>query len=194
MIEKHITLDDWPRLLLGRAPGMFMIEVLARTALIYLALLIVVKLLGKRMSGQLTNVDLGVMVVLGAIVSAPMQIAQRGLLPGVVSLLVLLCLQRAIGLATAVWPRFEQWVFGRGSTLVADGQMLLPAMRRACVSHEQLHGILRAHGVRDLGEVERVYLEASGSFSVLRRADPQPVAALVPLTQLRQRHTDRNGN
>jgi uncharacterized membrane protein YcaP (DUF421 family) len=180
MIGRHAKLDDWQRLLVGDAPWAILVEVLLRTALIYLVLIVIVKLLGKRLSGQLTNLELAVMVVVGAIVSAPMQIPDRGLLAGAVSLVVLLALQRAIGHATAVWPRLERWVFGRGTTLVADGELLLPAMRRACVSHEQVYAILRSHGVRQLGEVERVYLEASGAFSVLRRAQPEAGLALVP--------------
>jgi uncharacterized membrane protein YcaP (DUF421 family) len=59
-------------------------------------------------------------------------------------------------------------------------------MRRACVSREQLHGILRSHGVRQLGEVERVYLEASGAFSVLRRSEPLPGDAIVPTSAASQ--------
>jgi uncharacterized membrane protein YcaP (DUF421 family) len=169
----------------GRAPWAILPEVLLRTSLIYLVLIVVVKLLGKRLSGQLTNLDLAVMVVIGAVVSAPMQIPQRGLLAGAVSLVVLLGLHRAIGLGTAVWPRFEQWVFGRGTTLLADGELLLPAMRRARISQEQLYGILRSQGIRQLGEVERVYLEASGAFSVLRRRQQQPGHAIMPLAAQR---------
>jgi uncharacterized membrane protein YcaP (DUF421 family) len=180
MSDKYIALDDWQRLLVGDAPWGILAEVLVRTAIIYVVLVLVVKALGRRASGQLTNLELAVMVVLGAIVSAPMQIPQRGILAGVVSLLVLLCLQRAIAFATAVSPRLEQWVYGRGTTLVADGKVLLPAMQRACVSHEQLYSVLRTQGVRQLGEIERVYLEAPGVFSVLRRAEPQPGLTIVP--------------
>lgn len=187
MSDRLIALDDWQRLLVGRAPWAILPEVLLRTALIYIMLLVVVKLLGKRVSGQLTNLDLAVVVVLGAIVAAPMQIPQRGLLAGAVSLLVLLGLQWAVGLATAVWPRVEKWVFGRGTTLMADGEPIDSAMRRACVSREQLFGILRSHGIRQLGEVERVYLEASGAFSVLRRREPQAGTQIVPASEAEER-------
>jgi uncharacterized membrane protein YcaP (DUF421 family) len=145
----------------------------------YILLMIVVRLLGKRMSGQLSNLELAVMVTLGAIVSSPMQTPQRGILAGAVLLIVLLGLQQIIGRVTAVSPGLERVVFGRGTILVKDGELQLKAMRQGCISHEQLFGLLREKDVRHLGEVERLYLEASGTFSLLRRATPQPGLAVV---------------
>jgi uncharacterized membrane protein YcaP (DUF421 family) len=49
--------------------------------------------------------------------------------------------------------RAERLVFGRGSTLVEDVRLLLPAMRDARICHEQLFGALRSHGIRHLGEL-----------------------------------------
>jgi hypothetical protein len=54
------SLADWHRLLLGKAPFAFLLELLLRATVVYLALLLIVRLLGKRMSGQLTNLELGV--------------------------------------------------------------------------------------------------------------------------------------
>ena len=174
-------MDELKRILLGKDPLAFLVEVAARTVIIYLVLMVIVRLLGKRMSGQLSNLELGVMITLGAVVSPPMQISERGLLPGVVLLVVVLCCQRGIAAWTARSPRAERLVFGRGSTLVEDGRLLLPAMRDARICHEQLFGALRAQGIRHLGELRRVYLEASGLFSVLRAPEPKPGLAIVPM-------------
>jgi uncharacterized membrane protein YcaP (DUF421 family) len=157
-----------------------MFEVLARTACIYVLLLITMRFLGKRMSGQISNLEFAVMIALGAIASSPMQVAQRGVLAGCVLLVVLLTLHRGISRWTAVSPRAERLLFGHGTTLVRDGQLQLTAMRRACVSHQQLFATLRAQDVRQLGEVRRVYLEACGKFTLLRAARPRPGLSVVP--------------
>jgi uncharacterized membrane protein YcaP (DUF421 family) len=66
-----IRLTDWKRILFGTAPASFLLEVLARTAVMYVALLVVLRLLGKRMSGQITILEMAILISLGAIVSVP---------------------------------------------------------------------------------------------------------------------------
>jgi uncharacterized membrane protein YcaP (DUF421 family) len=173
-------MDELKRIMLGKDPLAFLAEVALRTVVIYLVLMVIVRLLGKRMSGQLSNLEMAVMITLGAVVSPPMQISERGLLPAVVLLIVVLCCQRGIAAWTARSAVTERLVFGRGSTLVEDGRLLLPAMRDARICHEQLFGALRAQGVRHLGELRRVYLESSGKFSLLRAPQPKPGLAIVP--------------
>jgi uncharacterized membrane protein YcaP (DUF421 family) len=146
----------------------------------YLTLMLIVRLLGKRMSGQLSNLELAIMVTLGGIVSAPMQVGERGLLAPLVLLSVVLCLQRSIGAVTARSSRAERIVFGHGCTLVRDGRIVVSTMRQSCISHEQLFSALRNHGVKQLGEVRRVYLEAQGVFSVIKQERPKPGLAIVP--------------
>jgi uncharacterized membrane protein YcaP (DUF421 family) len=76
----------------------FLLEVLARTAAVYLVLILLVRMLGKRMSGQISNIELSVMVVLGAIVSGAFQLPDRGVLPALMLMLTLLALQRGVRL------------------------------------------------------------------------------------------------
>jgi uncharacterized membrane protein YcaP (DUF421 family) len=180
LVNAYVELGQWHRLLFGSAPEDFLLEVLFRTAIMYVTLMLIVRLLGKRMSGQLSNLELAVMVTLGAIVSAPMQVGERGLLAPLVLLSVVLCLQRGIGAVTARSPRAERVVFGHGSTLVRDGRIVVSSMRQSCISHEQLFSALRNHGIRQLGEVRRVYLEAHGVFSVIKRERPKPGLAIMP--------------
>jgi uncharacterized membrane protein YcaP (DUF421 family) len=93
MKKDEIHLEDIQRILFGQAPPQFLLEVFIRTVVIYISLLFIVRLLGKRMSGQLTIMEMAVMLTLGAIVSVPMQMPDRGLLQGA---LLLLCTRRFI--------------------------------------------------------------------------------------------------
>lgn len=74
MKKEDIQPWDWQRIFLGEAPPEFLVEILIRTLIIYIALMIIVRLMGKRMGGQLTISELAVMVTLGAIVAPAMQI------------------------------------------------------------------------------------------------------------------------
>src|SRR5215203_3657929 len=86
MKKEEIHLWDIKRILFGQAPPEFMLEVLIRSIIIYVATIIIMRFLGKRMNGQLTILEYAVMVVMGATISVPMQIADRGLLQGFVVL------------------------------------------------------------------------------------------------------------
>lgn len=95
MDKDQIHLSDIYRILFGEAPVQFLLEVLIRTIIIYCILLVVIRLLGKRMSGQLTSIEMAVMLTLGAIVSVPMQDPARGLLQGVLLLALVLIFQKS---------------------------------------------------------------------------------------------------
>jgi hypothetical protein len=66
MKKYEIHLADWQRMLFGQSPPVFLLEVLIRTIIIYVFLLFVLRWLGKRMSGQLTILEMAVMLTLGS--------------------------------------------------------------------------------------------------------------------------------
>src|SRR4051794_39718475 len=138
------ALGEVKRVLFGNAPAAFTLEVFLRTIIVYLFLLGVLRLLGKRMTGQLTITEMGVMVSLGAIVSLPMQSQERGVLIGIVLLLAVLVLQRGLGRAGFERRKIELLTQGDLSLLVKDGVILIHELRRAAFSRHQLFGLLRA--------------------------------------------------
>ncbi|RCH55308.1 hypothetical protein DJ568_09000 [Mucilaginibacter hurinus] len=73
MKKEEIDLSDIGRILLGEAPPLFLLEVFIRGLATYMFLLVIVRWLGKRMGGQITIMEMSVMITLGAIVSVPMQ-------------------------------------------------------------------------------------------------------------------------
>lgn len=168
------------RILLGNAPFAYLGELLIRVLLVYSLLLVVVRFLGKRMSGQITNVELGVMIVLGGIVAVPLEIADRGMLPGLLLLVTVLALQRSVGALQSRSPAAERTMLGHASTLVRDGVIQLAELEQAAISQQQLFSLLRGAKVRQLGEVGRAYLEAYGFLSVWRRSEALPGLAVLP--------------
>jgi uncharacterized membrane protein YcaP (DUF421 family) len=173
-------MNFWKRILLGEAPAAFLLEVLARTAAVYLVLVLLVRMLGKRMSGQISNIELSVMVVLGAIVSGAFQLPDRGVLPALMLMLTLLALQRGVSAGGARWLRFERLTQGGSKMLIKDGHLQLDEMSRIGLSHEQIFAALRGNGVRHLGQVKRLYLEVSGSFALFRQQPEQPGLCVLP--------------
>jgi uncharacterized membrane protein YcaP (DUF421 family) len=171
MIPEEIKLGDWQRILIGDISPLFLIEVFFRTLLVYFILLAVVRWLGKRMSGQLTIIEMTVMITLGAIVSVPMQAGDRGVLQGILILFVALGLHRAVNYFSSLSARREEMLHGQPTILVRNGVMQLKEMEEVRISRQQLFSELRSKDIDNLGSLRRVYLEPSGSFSLILLQD-----------------------
>jgi len=180
MKKEEIFLSDIKRILLGNAPWEFLLEVTLRTLIIYLALTLIMRLLGKRMNAQLTISELAVMITLGGIVSVPMQVPERGILVGIVILLCALAFQRGLNWLGFKYKKVEVVTQGDIQLMAKNGCLDIEEMSKAKVSKEQLFANLRSQNVQHLGQVKRVYLEACGLFSVFREQDPKPGLSVLP--------------
>jgi uncharacterized membrane protein YcaP (DUF421 family) len=180
MKKEEIHWADWHRIFFGAAPAEFLLEVLIRTVIMYLVLLVVLRLMGKRMGGQLTIAELSVMLLLGAIISVPMQAPEKGLLQGIWVLIGILFLQRALNYYSVRNKKVELITQGWESLLVKDGVLQSKKLLEMNISREQLLAVLRNKKIFNLGEVKRVYLEASGLFSIFKFEEARPGLALVP--------------
>jgi uncharacterized membrane protein YcaP (DUF421 family) len=180
MKANEIKLEDWQRILFGNASPEFLLEVFIRTLIIYVALLLAVKWLGKRMSGQLTIIEMTVMITLGAIVSVPMQMPDRGILQGLLILITALLLHRGITHLGYRSPRAEDIIQGKPSVIVKNGVLQLKEMHASRVSKQQLFSELRSKKIFHLGKVRRVYLEPSGAFSILLANEAHQGLPLYP--------------
>ena len=180
MKKEEIHFWDLKRWFLGQAPPEFIIEVLIRTLLIYLLLILTARIMGKRMKGQITLMESAVMITLGAIVSPVMQLPDRGLVLGIVALTVAVLFQRGLSFLELRSRRIEKQTQGRLSMLVKDGVMMVEDLRRTDVSRQQLFAMLREQKIYNLGKVKRAYLEACGLLSVYQAAEEKPGLPLFP--------------
>lgn len=180
MKKEDIHLADVHRILFGEAPAVFLAEVLVRTILIYFMLLIAVRLMGKRMGGQLTNAEMAVTLTLGAIVSPAMQVPNVGLLQGGFILLLALGFQRGLNWLEFRSQKLEELSHGKVSLLVKNGTLVLSELDKSKMSRQQLFAVLRNEGIFNLGQIERVYLESFGAVSIYEYDQPKPGLSMLP--------------
>lgn len=183
MEKEEIQLTDWERILIGNNPWGFMVEVLARTLIIYVCLIIVMRLLGKRMNAQLTITDLAVMLTLGAIASVPMQAFDKGILPGIVLLISILLLHQGATVLIYKKRKVEVATQGKVTLVVKEGVINPEKLRSMRISKDQIFSILRSQGVRHLGEVKRLYSEANGHFSLFKFKEAKPGLSVFPRSE-----------
>ena len=180
MKKEEIVLSDWYRIIFGNAPMEFMLEVLIRTLVVFLALIVLMRILGKRMSGQITIVEFAVMVLMGAVVAVPFQLPDRGILPSFVVMLCILILHRGLNWLSFKYRKANKVLQGEMCILVYDGILKHDALKENRVSKDQVFAQLRDKSIRHLGQVKRVYMEANGLFSVFSDDSGRPGLSVFP--------------
>ena len=180
MKPDEIKLSDLQRILVGDVPAFFYIEVILRAAFIYILLMVSMRLMGKRMASQISRNEMAAVVSLAAAVGIPLMNPDRGVLAALIISVIIVVFQLFIAWRSSRNEKFEALTQGNLETLVADGVMVLDAMRRSRISRDRLFAQLRNLRQKNLGSVKRLYLEANGLFSLVEEKEPQPGLSIIP--------------
>ncbi|HVN21967.1 MAG TPA: YetF domain-containing protein [Dongiaceae bacterium] len=156
--------------------GHVLLQIVLRTVVIYLLVLIGVRLSGKREVGQMTPFDLTLLLLLSNSVQNAMTGPDTSLAGGAVAACTLLILNYFIAELSGTNRRFRRVIQGQPSLLVHDGKMIESHMAREHVSVDELHRALREHGISSLEQTALAVLEVDGSISCLKYDEIKPDA------------------
>jgi uncharacterized membrane protein YcaP (DUF421 family) len=149
-------------------------EVVIRTGIVYLFLIVVLRLTGKREVGQMSVLELVVILVISDAVQNSMVGENTSLWAGLVAVLTLIALDRGLAWLTGRSGRVRHAIEGEPRLLVRDGRLLEKALREEGVDAEEVRRAVRAHGVARVEDVRLAVLETDGTISVIPRDDPPP--------------------
>lgn len=136
---------------------------------IYVVLIVMLRITGKRALAEMNAFDLVVTVALGSVLATTFLSDRVKLLEGLLAIALLLGLQYLIAWGGLKWPLFRRLVVERPRLLVHEGRMLNEAMHKERIAKEKVFAAVRSSGRMSLAEVEAVVLETDGSFSVMGR-------------------------
>jgi uncharacterized membrane protein YcaP (DUF421 family) len=139
----------------------------AKAAAYYAALLVLVRLAGKRMAGQTTTFDLLVLITLGVVIQQAA--LQRGSANALVFVLTVFALHRLTALLCARSRGFRHLVRGKPRPLVRDGRIIERALELEGVTHAELLAGLRKLGYERPEDVKLAVLEETGHISAVAR-------------------------
>ena len=156
-----------------------LLRVLVVGALAYAALVLLLRVSGKRTLSKMNAFDLVVTVALGSTLATVLLSRDVALAEGVLAFVLLIFLQFATAWSSVRSERFQALVKAEPRLLLHRGQLLSGPLRRERVSEEEVRAAVRAQGFASLQEVAAVVLETDGSFSVLRRAEDGGASTLA---------------
>lgn len=159
---------EWARLFLGVQPPLYLLEIALRVALVYVAGVVVLSFADKRSRKQLTSFDLMILIALGSVVGDVMFYPEVPIVYALVVLVAVLLLNRLTARLQAKFPAVKEFIAGRATEVVRDGEVLPDGLRHESISVDELFSMLRVHEISNTGQVRSATIEFSGDLGVVR--------------------------
>src|SRR4051812_40175449 len=180
MKPEEIKLGDWARILFGQVPPEFYLELVIRCFLMYLMLIVSMRFLGKRMSTQMSRIEMTAMVALASALGVPILSFSNGILFPFIIAAVMILINRLIAAKSYKDQEFERLTQGDMDTLVEESVLNYDTMKKVRISRERLFAQLRSQNLPHLGKVKRVYMETNGAFTILENEEQRPGLPVLP--------------
>lgn len=142
-----------------------------RTLVIYLALLIGLRVAGKREIGQMTPFDLVVILVISNAVQNAMVGPDTSLTGGIVAAFTLLAANALVNRVGLRWRWLNSRIVGTPTLLINRGRFVEDHLRREGVQRDEVLMALREHGIGSVEDVDMAVLEVDGTISVVPMGD-----------------------
>lgn len=154
-----------------------MVLVFLRSILLFLALVVAVRLMGKRQIGEMEPTEFVVALVIADLASVPMQDTGIPLLHGLIPIFTVLALELLVSYLSFFSVGFRKFFCGSPVILMENGEILYTNLKKTRVSVTELVEHLRKNGVTDLSTVQYAILETDGSISSLLYPRYEPMTA-----------------
>ena len=152
-----------------------------RTVLFYFALILVIRLLGKRQVGQMEPSEFVVTMLIANLASVPLEDPDLPIHYGLVPMAIVFVCERLISLLCLKSIRLRRLLCGKPVILIENGHLQEQNLRRTRVNLDELSGHLRKEGVLAMEEVQFAILETNGSITVFPYP-PKPEKQELPYT------------
>ncbi|AXK20088.1 DUF421 domain-containing protein [Bacillus toyonensis] len=145
------------------------VSIIGRTMLLYIIILIIFRLMGKREIGELSVLDLVVFIMLGEMAVVAIENTDKSLWHQLVPMIFLMCIQIILSVISLKFQRFRHLIEGEPAILINAGKIDEKKMRKQRYNIDDLMMQLREQGVGDVRDVEYAILEPSGKLSVFQK-------------------------
>lgn len=173
----------------GNTPGKGVSEVILsyiRTIILYLTMIVVIRILGKRQVGQMEPSEFVVTMMIANLATIPMEDDGIALFAGLVPICVILGAELILSYLNLKNSRLRRLLCGKPVILIENGNILQQNLRKTRISLDELTGHLREKDVLDIASVQYAILETNGNLSVFPYPKEKPACARDAGIKVRQ--------
>jgi uncharacterized membrane protein YcaP (DUF421 family) len=179
-LEQAIQIFDWKRMFFGDEPPLFLLEVVLRTAIVYVYALALLRWLGSRTIGQLSTIEFLLVIALGSAVGDAMFYPDVPLLHALLVITLVVVANKCLDVLIAKSKRAETAIDGIPEEAVRDGVLCTAFLDSNSLSSSELFQQLREKGIEQLGEVAYAFVETDGVVSVFHSRPARPGLQIAP--------------
>ena len=154
-----------------------MISVILRTLILYVAVTVAIRLMGKRQIGDMQPSELVITLLISEIAAIPLQDKNQPVINGIVAVFMLVILEIAVSAASLKSFRVRKLLSGKSVIIIKNGTVDQQAMRDVRMTVLDLIELLRGQNVFNIEDVNFAVLEANGNLSVLLKGEKQTATA-----------------
>jgi len=144
-----------------------------RASVVYVAVLILIRISGKRQVAQMGIHELVALLLISNAVQNAMNGGDNSVTAGLILASVLIAITLLLAILTYRWRGVETLVQGRPTLLIHHGKLIRQNLRRELLSFRELMTILRRQGVHDIQEIDQAVLESDGYISLVKKSEVQ---------------------
>ena len=153
-------------------------DVVLRTAIVYLFLIAAIRISGKREVGQMSVLELIVVLLISDAVQNSMIGENSSIWGGLVAVTTLLALDLGLKALAGRSKRLRTAIEGEPRLLVRDGRLFDKALRQEGLERDDVRAAVRAHGLTRIEEVRLAVLETDGTISIIPLSGELPAGRL----------------
>ncbi|MEO5565463.1 MAG: YetF domain-containing protein [Luteimonas sp.] len=142
-----------------------------RAVAIYVVVMVLVRISGKRAVGQFTPFDLVLLILLGNAVQNGMNGGDNSLTVAAILSACLIGLNYLVAWASARWAPVRRIIEGKEVELARDGHIFRDVLRRELVSRADFDKAMRDSGCGELDHVHKAMLETNGHITIITRKE-----------------------
>lgn len=154
-----------------------MISVIIRTIIIYIAVTLAIRLMGKRQIGDMQPNELVITLLISEIAAIPLQDKNQPVMNGIVAVFLLVVLEICVSALTLKSFAIRKLLSGKSVVIIKNGTIDRQAMRDVRMTVLDLIELLRGQNVFNIENVSFAILEANGNLSVLLKGKKQTATA-----------------
>ena len=173
MLIQIFTFERLEKLLLGDQEWAFAPEIILRTLIMYLIVLLSLRTLGKRGVKQLSVFEMVVIISLGSAAGDPMFYKEVGILSAILVFLVVVVAYKLTAYLVARSHKAEALLEGTCTCLIEHGKFSIHNFKKETMAQDEFFSELRLNSISHLGQVELAIIETSGSISLFYYPDAE---------------------
>ena len=147
-----------------------MLTTFIRSIILYIVVLIVMRLMGKREIGQLGVIDLIVSILIAEIVALCIEKTDQSVFIAIVPISILVCLELLLGYLRVKFRKLNKLFDGKPSIIISDGKIVYKNLISQRYSIDDLLLEMRKKGISSIEDIQYAFLETNGTLSIFQYA------------------------